>query len=254
MTNGKVDKIVPSPLSTYCRSRQRFTSLFLYFRGLALGHDQLVVYAALAQQLHVVAGFYDAPLIEHDEFVRLPERRQPVRDRERRAPFHDPAQALLYRGLGLDVERAGRLVENQYRRVLYDCPRDGEALPLAARYRMPVLAYDRVVAVRRLHDKIMRVGDLARRDDFVGGRVGLRVSNVVVNRPREQECVLEHDADIFVQIIRRHIAQIGAVDPNAPDVRIVEAHQQVDQSAFADPGSPDDAYHFARLDFQADVF
>ena len=73
------------------------------------------------------------------------------------------SSARLMRGLGLDVERAGRLVEDQDRRVLEDGAGDGEALALAARQRGAALADDEVVAAGLLgEDEVVRLGELAR--------------------------------------------------------------------------------------------
>ena len=58
----------------------------------------------------------------------------------RGAPRGDVAQRLLDRRLGAAVERAGRLVEDQDRRVLEQGAGDGDALLLAARKLEAALA------------------------------------------------------------------------------------------------------------------
>ena len=61
-------------------------------------------------------------------------------------PCPQPVERPLDARFGLDVERAGGLVEDQDRRVLEDGARDGEALALAAGQRGAALADDEVVA------------------------------------------------------------------------------------------------------------
>jgi len=89
----------------------------------------------------------DAAVVEHDEPVGVAERAEAVRDRDRRPAPDEPGQGVLDLGLGLGVDRARRLVEDQDARVLEEGPRDRDPLPLAARELGPPLADDRAVSV-----------------------------------------------------------------------------------------------------------
>src|SRR5919198_1232030 len=71
-----------------------------------------------------------APAVEHDDLVSVADRRQPVGDRQRRAPLREAVQGLLHRALGLVVQGAGGLVEHEHRRVAQDRARDRDALLL----------------------------------------------------------------------------------------------------------------------------
>ena len=73
----------------------------------------------------------------------------------RGAPLGDVVERLLDRRLGAAVERAGRLVEDQDRRVLEQGAGDGDALLLAARKLEPALADHRVIALRQRLDEIV---------------------------------------------------------------------------------------------------
>ena len=64
------------------------------------------------------AAFGDAALVEDEDLVGVDDGRQAVGDDDGRAAGGDVAQGLLDRRLGAAVERAGRLVEDQDRRVL----------------------------------------------------------------------------------------------------------------------------------------
>jgi hypothetical protein len=66
-----------------------------------------------------------------------------MRDDERGAVARDFRQRALDFALGAGVERAGRFVEQQDRRVLQDGARDRDALLLAARQLQPALAHHR---------------------------------------------------------------------------------------------------------------
>ena len=65
------------------------------------------------------------PRVEHVDAVRVDDRRQAVRDHERRARVRDPLQRPLDRRLGLVVDRRRRLVEDQDRRILEERAGDG---------------------------------------------------------------------------------------------------------------------------------
>ena len=96
--------------------------------------------------------------------------REAVRDHERRAALAQPAQRVEDDLLGKRVERRGRLVEDQDRRVLEQRPGDAETLALAARQRGARLGDERVVAVRQPLDEGVHVGGAGRRFDVVVGR------------------------------------------------------------------------------------
>ena len=83
------------------------------------------------------AALDDASPIENQDLVSLPNRRQPVRDDERRPSGHHVAQRLLDQCLGFRIEMRGRLVEDQQARVLEDRARDRKALLLAAGESIP---------------------------------------------------------------------------------------------------------------------
>ena len=86
------------------------------------------------------ADLGDAAALEHDDRVGAADGRQPVRDDERRAVPHQVGERILHQQLRLGVERRGRLVENQDRRVLQQRARDREPLPLPARQPLAALA------------------------------------------------------------------------------------------------------------------
>ena len=80
-------------------------------------------------------------------------------------PFISVVEARLDRGLDLGIERGGRLVQHQDRRVLQDHARDGDALALAARKLHAALADLRVIAVPvapvlQIDDEVMRLREL----------------------------------------------------------------------------------------------
>jgi hypothetical protein len=106
------------------------------------------VQAAARDQLVVGPDLGRPAALEHDDAVGRPDRREAVRDHQRRPVQGQARQRLLDQTLGLGVDRRGRLVQDQDRRVLQERPRDREPLLLAARQPHAPLADHRVVPAR----------------------------------------------------------------------------------------------------------
>ena len=96
----------------------------------------------------------------------------------------------LFLILGVDIRR--RLIEDDYGRVLHNCPRDGDALALAAGERRAALPYHGVKAVGQRHDEVIAARLLCCGHHFLHGSVGLAEADVVGNGVGEQVRPLEH--------------------------------------------------------------
>ena len=91
------------------------------------------VEAAPREQLLVRALLDDAAVLEHDDQVRIADRREPVRDDECGSVLEQQMQRLLDLSLGADVDRRRRLVEDQDPRVGEQRARERDQLALAER-------------------------------------------------------------------------------------------------------------------------
>jgi hypothetical protein len=78
-------------------------------------------------------------------------------DHDRGAAAHQRVERGLDLALRFGIERRGRLVEDQQRRVLEERARDGDPLALPARHARAVLADHRVEALRHRADEVERV-------------------------------------------------------------------------------------------------
>jgi len=116
-------------------------------RRVGFGKLQLVkppVRAQLLHQLFMRANVADRAVFEHDDAIRPPHGREPVRNHKHSTPTHKILQRRLHQRLGLAVERRRRLIENQNRRIFQDRPCNRDALPLPARKPHPALPDYRV--------------------------------------------------------------------------------------------------------------
>src|SRR5262249_31656485 len=98
---------------------------------------QLGVAAATGEKLVVRSLLDDAAVLEQDDRRRVPDRREPVGDDERRAAVEQAAQRVLDLALRADVDRAGRLVEDEDARISEQRARERDELTLAEREAEP---------------------------------------------------------------------------------------------------------------------
>ena len=163
-------------------------------------------------------------------------------------PYGKLRQRWLDRPLGLGVERRGRLVQDQDRRVLEEHAGDGQALLLPAGEFHAALADDRVEPVRQLGDHRRPAGPARRLLDLRLGGFEPAVGDVLADRAAEEEDILLHDADLAPQRGQRHVADVDAVDGDAPRVDLVEAGQQRADRRLAGAGRTDEGHRFAGAD------
>jgi glycosyltransferase involved in cell wall biosynthesis len=228
-----------------------------YELGRIVGDDarldlhELAVQAALRHQLLVIAELRHASVFEHDDLVRCAHGREPVRDHEHGAARDQLLDRVLHQALALGVERAGRLVEHQDRRVAQDRARDRHALALAAREARAARTDLGLEAVGQRVGELVDVRRARGREDLLVARIEPPVADVLADRAVEQEWLLRDDRDWSSSEARRAVAQVDAVDGDPPIGRIVEAQQQIDERRLARAGAPDDRHDLARARLEA---
>ena len=100
------------------------------------------------QKLIMFAGFDHTAVFQHDDLIRMANRGQPVGDNERRPARHQSFQRRQQQGLRFRIQRRGRFVENQDRRILQQCARNRDSLALSAGQCRAPFTQHSVVAIR----------------------------------------------------------------------------------------------------------
>lgn len=85
--------------------------------------------------------------IEHDDLIRVENRRDTLRYHKTRPASHQVVERLLDRRFRLEIDAAGRVIENQQSRIEEQRARDRNALFLPTRQCCAAFTYRRVVAV-----------------------------------------------------------------------------------------------------------
>ncbi len=127
---------------------------------------------------------------------------EPVRDDQRRASLAQLGDRLLHVTLGFRIQRRGRLVEQDDRRILDQRARDRDALALAAGQLHAMLADRRIVAGGKAEDEVVRMRGLGGGDDlrFAGAEPAER--DVVADGAAEQLHDLADIGDLPAQRAR----------------------------------------------------
>ena len=97
-----------------------------------LSCNQVGKSASACNQFGEAAALHHAPLVEHQDFIGIAHGRQAMRDDECRPARHQGLQRLPDARLGRRIQRTGRFVEYQDRRILQQCPGDRQSLTLAS--------------------------------------------------------------------------------------------------------------------------
>ena len=219
----------------------------------AAGAQQRGEAAIVGGKLVEPAGFDDAALVHEDDAVGVAHGGEPVRDDEGGAAIAQLVDRQLDALLGFDVERAGRFVEHQDRRILEDRAGDGDALALAAGKLRAALADHRIVARAFRQDEVVRRGRHRGGVNAMIVGVGAADADVLFDGAVEQPRILEDAGDRLAQRPARDRARIDAVDQDAPLMRVVDALQQVDERRLAGARRTDDRNRLAGIDLERNV-
>ena len=162
-----------------------------------------------------------AAFVEHDQPVHRGDGRKPVGNRDHRLALHQRVEALLDRGLDFQIERRGRLVKDEDRRVLQQHARDGDALALSARQLDAALANMGLIApasvwIGQAEHEFMGMCPPRRRDDRLHRRAGPPIADILGHGAVQERGILRHHADLTAQTVlsdRRDVLPIDQVLP-----------------------------------------
>src|SRR5262249_39437010 len=97
------------------------------------------------------------------------------------------------------VHAARRVVQDEDARVEEERAGDGKALFLPPGEVDAALAEECVIAIRQAADEVVRLCGLCGGDDFLTRRFRAAIGDVLRDRIREEEGLLQHEADIRTQ-------------------------------------------------------
>ena len=196
---------------------------------------------------------HDPSAVEYQQGLAALQGARPMRDQDHGSAAHQVPHRAEDLRLGLRVNGARGLVENEHRTVLQEGAGEGDTLSLAPGELRAALPDVRVVASWQPHDELVRVGGVCRGDDLLSARAGRGIGDVFSDAGGEEYRLLQHDGELAAQVGELVVAQINAVQQDLSRGRVVEAREQADQCGLAGSRRPDHAEARPRRDHEGDV-
>src|SRR5882757_283043 len=147
-------------------------------------------------QLVVGAVFDDASTLDRKDAIGPAHRGKPMGDNENGTAFADPVHIVLDDALALVIKRAGSLIENQNAGISHQRTRDGDALPLTTREAASSFADDRVVALGKFKNELMRASQIGGIDDPLHGHGGIGERSILGDGSIEKDVLLQNNANL----------------------------------------------------------
>ena len=222
-------------------------------RVVARARQEHPVQVTARGQLFVRSRVDHLPVVDDHDPIGERQGRATVRDEQRRSGARDSAQGGVDLVLDAGIDGRRGVVEEQDLGVGQQGARERHALPLTTREGQTLLADDGVIAVRELHDELVRFGGAGCSLDLGRRGVGPPERDVRGDRIGEEERVLEHDADAASQRLQRRVAHVDAVDGHRARMHVVEPGQQEPDGRLARARAAHERDRLAGRDMQAEV-
>ena len=126
-------------------------------------------------------------------------------------------------------------------------------MTLAAGQGSPALSDDGVQSSLVTLDKVERLCPLAGFENVLVGGVGIAYSEVLCDRPVEQQRFLEDHANVVAKACERHAMNVPAIDSYYARLWIVNAIEQCECSGLTGTRSTDQRERFPRLGSEAKI-
>ncbi len=192
---------------------------------------------------------HPSPIQVHDLVGQL-DRCPPVCDDNHRGRARPLPQTSQDGRLDPRIDAGCRVVENEQARLADQRPGQGDPLALPAGQRGSAFADLRVETGGQCRDEAVR---LRARERLPQRRIvhGQAERNVAANRVVEQERLLGHQGRGRADLTVGELSKIDTVDPDRPDVRVVQPDQQPGQGRLSRPGPPGERHHPAGRNIEA---
>src|SRR2546423_4958976 len=200
------------------------------------------------------ANLADFAFVHDDDLIYRLNRRQPVRDDQRRAPLHQSLDRIADEDFGFRINRTGRFIEYQDTRVEGQRPRKADQLLLPDRQASAALAQLRVIAFGQAFDELCRVHFARRVLQLLVADARLADPYVRGDVAGKQEHVLQNDAEIGAQLFQIHLADVDAVYENLAALNVIKPQEQIGNRRLPCPCMADESDALARLGDERHVF
>ena len=130
-------------------------------------------------------------LFQYDDFIRISDGAEAVRDDEHRSALHKAVHTFLNEHFGSRVDRTRRFIEDEHRRIGDGSARDRNELPLPLSQSSAVARNDGIVPLFKSADKSVRICKAGRSDNLRIACFQIAVGDIVAYRSGKKMRVLQ---------------------------------------------------------------
>ena len=188
------------------------------------------------------AALRDAPLINYEYFVGIGHAGKAVCDDEHRLAARQFAQGSLHKVLVLRVGKGRCLVKHHHGRILQERPRQGYALPLAAREVCAFRAEHGVKSTGKAVDYFAALRHVNGAVHLLQRGVGLAVAYVVEDGGLDELRVLENERHRAHQLGMADVANVRSTYFHRTPVYVVKARHKAGNGCLAAARSSHESY------------
>src|SRR5712692_3931150 len=186
------------------------------FLVLVLELVETVVNAAMAEQFLVRALLAQAAFVEDQNTLGVLDGAQAVRDDDGRAAGEQAVQRGADLQLSFGVHAGGGFVEDQEARVVRQCAREADQLPLADRKCRTALGDGSFYPALQLAHKGAQADFVKRLLDRRAADAFASQADVAFQRAGKQERILQDDSELAAQIVDVVLADVAAIEQDLP--------------------------------------
>src|SRR5919107_4414333 len=140
------------------------------------------------------------PVFNLQPHVAVRQSSQTMGDHEDGAALHEALHRIHYHRLGLRIDGAGRLVEDEDGGIFQKGASKRDTLPLTTRKAEATFPNTSFVSVGQLDDKLVGICGLRGLDDLLFAGVGTGVGDVLSDAGGEENRLLEDDSELVAQV------------------------------------------------------
>ncbi len=164
----------------------------------------------------------DLSFMNDEDSVGLLDRGKTVSDDQSRAPFEKLLESILDQHLGLRIDGARRLVENQNLGIEGERSRERKELSLSLGQRRATLLDLFLITVRKPLDEGRDVHSSRRLDHPPFGDAGISKRDIGRDVPGEEKNILQHEPQVAAQLLLVPFTDIDPIDQNRSALDLIE--------------------------------
>ena len=201
----------------------------------------------------MVADVLDAAALHDDDAIGILHGANALGDDELGRVGQIARQALADLGVGLGVDGARGVVQDQDLGATQQGTRDAKALLLAAGNVGSALLNPGVVALGKAVDKLVGAGQMCGLADFLVGGVRVAPAQILGDGAAKQHVFLQHHGYLVAQRVQIVVAYVHAADAHGALGDIVQAGDQVHERRLGRAGAADNTDGLAAFNMQVDI-